>query len=230
MKIVAKAKSVYESTPDDVPNYFIAMMNDPDKRIPLTLRCLYQFITISLTHMVAGESIALAQFFFNYAFHVYAGLSPETRFVMITFRVGFQCLYVAFGTQPQLDQFLPGVAFSEADLEEHQNTPEARPQDQLIKQEFDDCDLGNFRSHKLGKYEKAYISNLAKDTEHYLLLFKIMSKLFRSCQILSDSEAKYSESPFRMDNEDPLGIVKMPEVVDLVEPSESNTNILFSMK
>lgn len=230
VKIIKKAKEIYDSTPEDVPNYFISIMNDDSKNIPSTLRCLYQFITISVSHMESGESINLAQFYFNYAFNVYADLGPEMRFVMIAFKIGMQCLAVSFGSQPSIGAMLPGVAFGPNDIVPHINLEDTLKPDAPYGYEFGDDNLGHFTSFKLGKFEKAYISNLAKDTEYYLLLFKIMSKLFRSCHILSESETEYKDSPFRMDNEEALGMIKITELNDLIEPSENNSNILFNMK
>lgn len=129
-----------------------------------------------------------------------------------------------------MEQLLPGVAFPEHDLEEHKNLEDNHITDAFHGYEFQDDNLGEFKSFKLSKYERAYISNLSKDTEYYLFLFKIMSKLFRSCQILSESETEYAKSPYRMDNETPLGMVKLPEILDLIEPNENNMNILFGIK
>ena len=57
-----------------------------------------------------------------------------------------------------------------------------------------------------------------------------MSKLFRSCRIVNEAKVDYVKSPYRMDNEEPLGLIKISELHDLIEPSENFMNILFSMK
>ena len=71
IKIVAKSRKIRSTSPEDLPNYFIKLMSDPDQAIPLSLKCLYQFITISVTHMEIDESINLAQFYFNYVINQY---------------------------------------------------------------------------------------------------------------------------------------------------------------
>jgi len=230
IKIISKARKIDEAVAEDLPNYFIQMMNDSTKSVPLTLKSLYQFIAIAAAHMVSNDSIQLSQFYFNYVFNEFANLDPEIRFIMITFKVGFQCLQVSFGSQPQLDQLLPGVSFPGTDLEEYKNIDDGHHRDLAHGYEFEDDNLGNFRCFKLGKFEKAFISNLAKDTESYLFLFKIISKLFRSCQIISDAKTNYEESPYRMDNVLPLGFVNLNDVMELVDPSENNMNILFGLK
>jgi hypothetical protein len=228
IKIISKAKKVGDRIPEDAPNYFILRMNNPEKLVPITLRCLYNFITISVSHMVANDSMSLSHFYFNYVFNAYANLDPELRYVMVTFKIGRQCLAVSFGSQPTLDQLLPGVIFPEQDLEEYKNSEDIHHVDRAT--DFEGDNLGHFKCFKLGKFERAFISNLAKDTESYLLLFKIISKLFRSCQILSDYSGEYALSPFRMDNVEPLGTVKASDIIDLIEPSENNMSILFSLK
>lgn len=152
------------------------------------------------------------------------------RFILVTFKIGYQCLNILFGSQPQTKVLLPGVEFPDTDIEEYKNNEDTVKSDSPYGFEYEDDNIGNFKCFKLTKFEKAFISNLAKDTEYYLLLFKIMSKLFRSCRIVGEARVDYSKSPFRMDNEEPLASIQMSELNELIEPSENNLNILFNMK
>lgn len=177
-----------------------------------------------------GDSIFLAQFYFNYSFNVFATLDECFRFVMIALKVEKQFWLLTFGTQPQLENLLPGVAFPPSDLEEHKNEDMKDKPMHLDDKAYSDDDLGESKLFKLGKYEKAYIQSHAKDTENYIFLIKVLSKLYRSLQILSEDMTEYEASPYRMDNKEPLDFVKMPELVDLTNPNENVYNVLFGMK
>ena len=89
--VIKIVKKIRTSTPEDLPNYYIKIMNDPEQSISLSLQCLYQFISVSITHMEIEESHNLAQFYFNYVFNLYADLGAGMRFILVTFKIGYQC-------------------------------------------------------------------------------------------------------------------------------------------
>jgi len=93
-----------------------------------------------------------------------------------------------------------------------------------------DEDFGKYHQLKLSKFEKHSLSNLSKDVDSFLYMFKLISKLVRSCQYLSESKPEYSDSPFKMDNEEPVGYVAITDVQALVSPNESVLKYLFSQK
>lgn len=116
-----------------------------------------------------------------------------------------------------MEELIPGVEFGEDDLN-------------LDKQGNEEDGLGNFKAFKLSKIDKIYISNLNKDIEPFLYTFKLMSKLMRSCQILNEDKPPYSSSPFKMDNEKPLGYVPIGDVMALIQPNESVLKVLFKIR
>lgn len=110
---------------------------------------------------------------------------------------------------------VPGVEYTEEDLclEKDMNDQEE--------------DLGKYTPVKLNKFEKLGINNMGKDVESFLYIFKLLSKLVRSCQYLNESKPKYIDSPFRMENEEPLGYVPIGDVQNLVNPPDSVMKYLF---
>jgi hypothetical protein len=74
------------------------------------------------------------------------------------------------------------------------------------------------------------ISNLGKDIEPFVFSFKVISKLVRSCQILSEARTKYEDSPYRMDNPRPIHSISIKELEGLVEPTENTVGVLFGSR
>jgi len=118
-----------------------------------------------------------------------------------------------------LQEIAPGVEFTEEDLSIEQNQ-------EVMSEE----NLGKYQTFKLSKFEKLTLPGLAKDIEQFLYTFKLLSKLVRSCQYFSESQPSYIESPFRMENEEPLGYILPEEVENLVSPNESVIKYLFLTK
>ena len=138
---------------------------------------------------------------------------------MVSFKIQSVCVTCAFNSNTKIEELVPGVEFSPKELDlECENS----------SNDFDD--LGNFKAFKLNKLDKVMISNTNKGIEPFLLQFKLMSKLMRSMQMLNEAKPKYIDSPYRMDNEKPIGYLPLDEVFALIQPNESVMKVLFGMK
>jgi len=96
--------------------------------------------------------------------------------------------------------------------------------------DFNETDLGNFTVHRLNKLDQIMLQNMAKHLEPFLYEFRVMSKLIRSCQVISENVTDYASSEHRMRNVEPIGQVNLGEVQSLIDPSENVQNVLFSTR
>ena len=57
-----------------------------------------------------------------------------------------------------------------------------------------------------------------------------MSKIMRSLQVLNEAKPDYKDSPFKMDNSEPLGYLPIDDVYALIQPNDSVLKVLFGMR
>ena len=214
---MAKYKS---GNPEDGIQFLKDTHADPSTNIPLTSSCLYSFMLVLLRKIDDGElTSTLSSFLFFGILNEIANVHQEYRRIMIDFKVHTLCIQYAFGQNYTIQEIAPDVEFTEEDLSLEQN-----PDNQSGE------DLGKYTPLKLSKFEKMTLPGLCKDIDSFLYTFKLMSKLIRSCQYLDASNSKYSDSPYRMDNLEPLGFVAADEVQSLVSPHENVIRYLFITK
>ena len=166
----------------------------------MTLRLLYQFIAVVMAKLQNSEMNLLSQFFYYSIFDWFASLCVEFRMILWSFRIYTLLLTSSFGSQITIDALLSDWYPSIKDEFENEFVLEDAHWVEIHDSEFEDNNLGNLKWYKLSKFDRVVISNLAKDIEPFVFSFKVISKLIRSCQILSEVRTKYEESPYRMDN------------------------------
>lgn len=80
--IKAQDKGIEESA-----QCLITLMNDKNPEMPLTLKCLYEFIVVTMSKVDGQEINATAQFMFLAVLHEFAIISADFRYIMISFKL-----------------------------------------------------------------------------------------------------------------------------------------------
>ena len=196
----------------------------------MTLRLLYQFIAVVMAKLQNSEMNLLSQFFYYSIFDWFASLCVEFRMILWSFRIYTLLLTSSFGSQITIDALLSDWYPAIKDEFENEFVLEDAHWVDIHDSEFEDNNLGKFKWYKLSKFDRVVISNLAKDIEPFVFSFKVISKLIRSCQILSEVRTKYEESPYRMDNPRPINSISIKELEGLVEPTDNTVSVLFGSR
>lgn len=227
-KFVKKCVEVEQDAPDSAPQLIVQMINEPTANTPLTLKMLYQFLMITTGKDRRDSLSLLSQFYFYSIFDEFATLSADFRYIMLSFKVHSMLLMASFSNHTSLDQLLPNVVFLDNEMDHDAVYEDSLHKDS--KYENSDDDLGKFRQFKLSKFEHVVISNLGKDVEPFLFIFKVISKLVRSCSIQSESKTNYEDSQYKMDNASPLAVIHLRDFTNIVDPSENTMNVLFGIR